>query len=268
MDPNTPYYYALSTIAQCAAALTALLGFLGMWRLDRLRDEERRAEDEVIAETLQFSNIGPDSIPYRGRAYFLQKARELVAEPTRAEAYASLGGGQAMDEPKVQRINATLRPRLETYNAVRRMQRPLLWVLRGFLVVILTILGVAVVGFRYVDQVTTWAWTPTLLWIAGVLLAGGPIVVVWMAARVPRALVTLPLLLALTTPALAGPVRCTTYEERTLNHLQTLCDDGTRATSYWNRTLSRWETTITPPPGQTCTGGLNPRTRQWEGRCR
>jgi hypothetical protein len=30
MDPNTPYYYAFSTIAQCAAALAALIGFLGM----------------------------------------------------------------------------------------------------------------------------------------------------------------------------------------------------------------------------------------------
>jgi hypothetical protein len=39
------------------------------------------------------------------------------------------------------------------------------------------------------------------------------------------------LLLALATPVLAGPVRCTTYEEKTLGRLQTLCDDGTRAVS-------------------------------------
>jgi hypothetical protein len=32
--------------------------------------------------------------------------------------------------------------------------------------------------------------------------------------------------------------------------------------------LQRWDTTVTPPPGQTCTGRLNPQTRQWEGRCR
>ena len=36
------------------------------------------------------------------------------------------------------------------------------------------------------------------------------------------------LLLALASPALAGPVRCTTYEEKTLGRLQTLCDDGVR----------------------------------------
>ncbi|HEX2275537.1 MAG TPA: hypothetical protein VHN13_00220 [Candidatus Tectomicrobia bacterium] len=33
-------YYALSTIAQCAAALAALIGFLGLWKLDGLRREQ------------------------------------------------------------------------------------------------------------------------------------------------------------------------------------------------------------------------------------
>jgi hypothetical protein len=67
-------------------------------------------------------------------------------------------------------------------------------------------------------------------------------------------------LLSLASPALAGSVRCTTYAEKTLGRLQTLCDDGTRAVSTYNKTLDRWDTTVTPPPGQTCTGQLNPRT--------
>jgi hypothetical protein len=53
-----------------------------------------------------------------------------------------------------------------------------------------------------------------------------------------------------------------------MSRLQTVCSDGARAVSIWNRTLERWETTVAPPPGQTCAGQLNPRTRQWEGRCR
>ena len=76
----------------------------------------------------------------------------------------------------------------------------------------------------------------------------------------------LPLLPALASPALAGP-RCTTYEEKTMGRLQTLCDDGTRAVSTWSPTLQQWQTTVTPPPGQRCTGRLNPNTRPWEGRC-
>ena len=67
----------------------------------------------------------------------------------------------------------------------------------------------------------------------------------------------------LASPALAGgSVRCTTYEKNAMQRLQTLCSDGTRATSYWSPTLRQWQTTVTPPPGQTCTGRLNPGTGQ------
>jgi hypothetical protein len=133
--------------------------------------------------------------------------------------------------------------------------------------VTLIILGAAVVSFLYVDQAKAWGWTPWLLWIAGGWLAVGPIIVVLTAAGLPRAVVVLALLL-LTSPAWAGPVRCQTYPEPTMGRLQTLCDDGSRAVSTWSPTLGRWHTTVTPPPGQRCTGQLNPRTRQVEVRCR
>jgi hypothetical protein len=87
-----------------------------------------------------------------------------------------------------------------------------------------------------------------------------------------RPLMTHALLLALVwaMPALAGgsAVRCQTYHERILNRLQTLCSDGTRAVSTWSPTLQQWSMTVTPPPGQTCQGRLNPQPRQWEGWCR
>jgi hypothetical protein len=46
MDPNA-LYAALNTVAQCAAALAALIGFLGLWRLDRLRAEQEEAERDL-----------------------------------------------------------------------------------------------------------------------------------------------------------------------------------------------------------------------------
>ena len=74
-------------------------------------------------------------------------------------------------------------------------------------------------------------------------------------------------LLLLTTPTWAA-TRRTTYEEKTLGRLQTVCTDGTRSTSTYNKTLERWDTTITQSPRKTCTGQMNPRTRQVEVRCR
>jgi hypothetical protein len=84
-----------------------------------------------------------------------------------------------------------------------------------------------------------------------------------------RPWVTLLLLLALASPALAGPPpRCLTYEEPTLNRMQTLCDDGTRATSTYSPTLRQWQTTITESPRPACQGQFNPRTGQVQVRCR
>jgi hypothetical protein len=79
---------------------------------------------------------------------------------------------------------------------------------------------------------------------------------------------TMVLLLVLASPALAGAVRCTTYEQQTMNQLYTLCDDGTRAVSTWSPTRQRWDTTVTPPPGQRCTAALSPKTKQVEVYCR
>jgi hypothetical protein len=78
----------------------------------------------------------------------------------------------------------------------------------------------------------------------------------------------LAVLLALASPTIAGPVRCQTYPEPTMGRQQTICDDGTRAVSTWSPTLQQWQTTVTPPLGLTCTGRLNPKTRQVEMRCR
>jgi hypothetical protein len=83
-----------------------------------------------------------------------------------------------------------------------------------------------------------------------------------MERRMPRPLALCLLTLAWTVAVnAAGPMRCTTYEEKPLGRLQTLCDDGTRAVSIWSSTLSRWQTTITEGPWKTCTGSVNPWTQ-------
>jgi hypothetical protein len=62
-------------------------------------------------------------------------------------------------------------------------------------------------------------------------------------------------------------LRCTTYEERTLQRWYTICDDGTRAVSRYNRVHDRWETTITASPRPSCIARMNPRTPQVEVHC-
>jgi hypothetical protein len=77
-------------------------------------------------------------------------------------------------------------------------------------------------------------------------------------------------LLALASPGLGAALNCTTYQEKSLGRLQTLCSDGTRATSYWNRTLERWETTVQPAPGakRSCTTQRHPQTKDVQIHCR
>ena len=48
MEPNT-LSSALNTIAQCAAALAALIGFFGLWRLERLQERMKAADRAVDA---------------------------------------------------------------------------------------------------------------------------------------------------------------------------------------------------------------------------
>ena len=50
--------------------------------------------------------MNPNAIPYHGRAYFLQKARKLVAELTPRPA--SLTGGQVEELDLQHRVNTTL----------------------------------------------------------------------------------------------------------------------------------------------------------------
>jgi hypothetical protein len=71
-------------------------------------------------------------------------------------------------------------------------------------------------------------------------------------------------------PVRAGaPVRCITYEEKTLNRWQTICNDGMRATSYRNRTLERRELTIQPAPGirRSCSTRMHSQMNHVEVRC-
>ena len=70
-------------------------------------------------------------------------------------------------------------------------------------------------------------------------------------------------LLTLATSSLAGPtVRCNSTYSPTLNRYDFLCSDGTKGRATWSLTLQQWQTTITPPPGKTCTSRWDANTHQ------
>jgi hypothetical protein len=174
---DTSLYYALSTLAQCAAALAALIGFLGMWRLDRLRDEGLRIE-QTMRELISVG-IGGADVQRLGRHGLVERVQRIINEP------------QVFDEI-IQMRTPTLEPLKTRFDALPHEQQRLMAVLGVFLVVTLAvILAPAIVGIVYVDQLKTWAWTPRLIGAASAWLGLAPVWVVWQAARSIRQ-VTLP----------------------------------------------------------------------------
>jgi hypothetical protein len=78
MDPNA-LYVALNTVAQCAAALAALIGFLGLRRLDRLRAEREQALQLIYRRP--FSSLGADQeIARLGEEFFVENAEAYGRE--------------------------------------------------------------------------------------------------------------------------------------------------------------------------------------------
>jgi hypothetical protein len=81
IDP-TAFYYALSTIGQVAAALAALIGFLGQWWLTRLHDEEMRIEQKLRDLVLQDSSlVPPQDLPRLTRPVLLQIVERVSKAP-------------------------------------------------------------------------------------------------------------------------------------------------------------------------------------------
>lgn len=194
MDP-TWLYYALSTIAQCAAALAALIGFLGLWRLDRLR-EEREHAIQMIYRQANFSQLITglglgQEIARLGDEYFVQRAEEYT------NVLELENGRDSQAKLELKRVTARWR-------AVPVEQRRLMHALYRFLGVTLAILVLAIVGIPFVGALHTWPWTVTILiMLASLSLGVGPAYVVREAARSVGAIIMLALL-ALASPAWTG----------------------------------------------------------------
>ena len=207
MDP-TWLYYALSTIAQCAAALAALIGFLGLWRLDRLKQERDQVPGDV-----------PRVVCRPTRVNLRVNAPHIDAIVHDAEGPSLLTRAMTKKERAHLRSNTTL----SRWRTIPREQQRFMGVLQRFLRKTLVILALAIIGLVLANMLNAWVVTRWLLRLL-IVLAGVPMwrdtaSVMREAARSIQALAIIALLL-LASPALAGPtVRCQTHHEPTLNRL-------------------------------------------------
>lgn len=180
-------YYALSTIAQVAAALAALVGFLGLWRLDRLRDERSQTEQRIAELLLR---LAPETYQRYGGSFLVEQAR-FFATSVQSD---SKGDYTPAMESRFKRLFARL-------DALPGEQRRLMCMLIVFLIVTLgVILAPAIAGIVHVEWLKTRAWTPWLLYGASGLLAIAPICLMLLPTRSIR--------LNLTSWAVSGSPLC------------------------------------------------------------
>jgi hypothetical protein len=158
MDQNA-LYAALNTVAQCAAALAALIGFFGMWRLDRHREEVSRLQQAIVTVTILSTQDSAAKAQLLGREHYLMLSQQLAANG-----------------------HTELVPLYEQLNALPDVRR--LWaMLIGFLSTMLVLLVAAIVGQIFVPSLVDSAVTPWLIGFAGFCLGFGPAYVIVQASR-------------------------------------------------------------------------------------
>ena len=225
-------------------------------RLDRLKQERDQVERDLrgLLVDLRVSDLRVNA-PHID--VIIQDAEDLVAHPRNDE-----------ERERTPKVNTTL----TRWRTIPREQQQFMGVLQRFLRKTLVILALAIIGLVLANMLNAWVvmrWLLRLLIIlAGVRLWRDTASVMREAARSIQTITIIALLLLASATGAGPAVRCQTHHEPTLNRLQTLCDDGTRAVSTWSLTLQLWQTTITPPPGWTCTGQVIPRTTQVDIQCR
>jgi hypothetical protein len=167
-------YSALNTIAQCAAALAALIGFFGLWTVERLRQEEDRVERELR----EFYNQPPtpplgEDIFYSTRRGIISAVRQRVHNPTIAASAARLeeSAGIVLDSM------------VEDLETLTHKRQQLMDVLVIFLLGTLAVLVIAIGLIPFAEPLSPRVWTMRLcIMVASLWLGIAPAYVVLQAA--------------------------------------------------------------------------------------
>lgn len=151
-DAETTVLYALSTLAQTCAALAAFVGAVGVFRLQLVREAQRTAERDLRGLAGAAGLFGPD-VHFRPMDEITQSVETARGNPV----------PQSFTHPYWQATQAAGRA-LDAWRAFA----PRLIRSRRWLVIFetwnLLLIGAALVGFNYVECVTTWAGAFWALW--------------------------------------------------------------------------------------------------------
>jgi hypothetical protein len=151
--------YALSTLAQTAAALAAFVGAVGLFRLQILRDPQRAAEFEFLARVREVTGHETHNIPIAAVLTMADGLHESLTEGRRR-----VGEGRRL------------------WQEVAPQMRGTIYALAGFEGWILFVILISLGGLAHVPGLVRWTWSCAALWaiaIVTVIITGGALSV-WL----------------------------------------------------------------------------------------
>jgi hypothetical protein len=150
---------ALGALAQVAGTLAALIGFLGLWRLDRLKQEREQVERDLRGLLIS-PRFNVQELMTFPTERILQEAQTIAGAPLETLSLTDQRNNQA----RLQEI-------LRRWYTLPGKQQQLMWVLQRFLRRALVILVLAIICLTIIDWLSAWVVTRWLLWLL-IMLAG------------------------------------------------------------------------------------------------
>jgi hypothetical protein len=142
---------ALGTLAQVAGTLAALIGFLGMWRLDRLKQEREQVERDLRGLLIS-PRFNVQELMTFPTERILQEAQTIAGAPLETLSLTDERNNQAR-----------LKEILRRWYTLPGEQQQLMWVLLRFLRRALAILVLAIICLTIADWLSAWVVTRWLL---------------------------------------------------------------------------------------------------------
>jgi hypothetical protein len=164
--------YALSTLAQTCAALAALVGAVGLYRLGLLGEQQRTAE---VALRVFGSRTGlqeRDVVPIQEVIGYVGRSRARANEPENLQNAGYQAAVRASEDALVR------------WNAFGPRSHRSRWALIAFEAWNLLLIGASVAGFNYIPCLMSWPGTFWSLWAAavGTVVVTGYCVYAWTRA--------------------------------------------------------------------------------------